>query len=280
MTLLVPRDETAVEELRREKLADGAWPWTVAAALLLHAAVLLLCILDWQGVFATARYEPPAIPVTLVYEPPPPPPAPPVKPARQTPPITPRASGADEKTEAVATEKPQPALPKSKPETETTDSKQPKPARTGEKAPAAAKRQARTGEQQAAIALDPHKEAQVGQIFHEIRLPSSHGGNSSRDLAGDAYLNRLHDIVERNRIYPPRDVFGGDSERVALYSIVIDPGGNLVAITLLQSTGSPTLDEAAGRMLRVSAPFPPIPPSYPQIRTLITVEMPIYPTPR
>ena len=51
-------------------------------------------------------------------------------------------------------------------------------------------------------------------------------------------------------------------------------------ITLQASSGSSLADEAAGNMIRNAAPFPPIPASYPHIRTSITVEMPIYPNPR
>jgi len=63
-------------------------------------------------------------------------------------------------------------------------------------------------------------------------------------------------------------------------SILIDPSGELVHLTLVVSSGSSLADEAAGNMIRSSAPFPPIPASYPHIRTSIIVEMPIYPNPR
>jgi TonB family protein len=87
--------------------------------------------------------------------------------------------------------------------------------------------------------------------------------------------------VERHRIYPPASAFlGGGDERLVVMSILVDPSGELVQITMLASSGSSIADEAAGTMIRSSAPFPPIPASYPHVRTLITVEMPIYPTPR
>ncbi|HEX4622170.1 MAG TPA: TonB family protein [Myxococcaceae bacterium] len=263
--------------------------WAFAGALLLHIAVAILCIVDWAALLSLALAQadvPEAIPVTLVYEPPPPPPPPPPKPQAQPapepqPPITPRTSGPDDKTEAKAEETPQPALPqeKSPPPEPAPQQKKPTPPRAGNKEPASVA-PARPTEHEAALAPQPRKEAPPGELFHTIRLPSQHGGAGERDTAGDAYLNRMRDLVEKHRIYPPASAFFGGSERLAVYSILVDPSGELVQITLLEPSGSSVADEAAGNMIRSAAPFPPIPASYPHIRTSIIVEMPIYPNPR
>jgi TonB family protein len=264
--------------------------WAVAAAVLLHIVAIVLCLLDWNGIFARAfAPQPVAIPVALIIEtppepppppprPPPPPPPPPPIPTPDPPPqpVTPRMSGADEKTASVA-DKPEPAPPTPKQEVEAQKPKRPSTGPSSEKEPPAPTADAKAIGRQAAIAPPARTEAPKGDIFHSIRLPSQPGGREQRDQAGDAYLNQLRDLVERNRVYPPASAFPGGGERVAVYSILVDPAGNLTALTLLQSSGSLLLDEAAGRMLRASAPFPPLPSSYPQMRTLITVEIPMFP---
>ena len=271
----------------RERLAY----WALAAALLLHAVIAVVCLVDWAALLnlALSQAEPPdAIPVTLVYAPPPPPPQPVVQPqpqpqpqAQQQTPITPRMSGEDQKTEAKQEDTPQPALPqpKSPPPQPAQQQKKPTPTRPGNRDPASVTAESTT-EREAAAEPDAKKDVQPGPLFHSIRLPGRHGGTGERDTAGDAYLNRMKDMVERHRIYPPAAAFLDGQERVAILSILVDPSGELVQITTLASSGSQVADEAAGTMIRSSAPFPPIPATYPHIRTLITVEMPIYPTPR
>ncbi len=265
--------------------------WAIAAALLLHIAIAVFCIVDWAKLLnlALARAEaPPAIPVTLVYEPPPPPPAPkpevqppPPQPEQPQPQITPRMSGPDEKTEAKQEDKPQPALPqpKSPPPAEPAQAQKkpaPTPTRAGNREPAPVPPPT-SSERETASAAEPRTEAPPGPLFHSIRLPSQRGGTGTRNLAGDPYLNKLLQIVDSHRIYPPASEFMGGGERLVVYNLVIDPSGNLVQIMLLSSSGSSVADEAAGNMLRNSAPFPPIPASWPHIRTSIIAEMPIFP---
>jgi len=270
----------------RERIAY----WAVAAALLLHIAIAIICIVDWAALLnlALANAEAPgAIPVTLVYEPPPPPaPKPQVQPPppqpQPQPEITPRTSGPDEKTEAKVEDTPQPALPqpRSPPPEPAAQPKKPTPTpqRAGNKEPASIAPSS-SAEREAALAPEPRKEAPPGELFRSFRLPSQRGGTGQRNTAGDAYLNRLHDLVEKHRIYPPASVFLSGAERVAVLSIVVDPAGNLTNLTLLNSSGSSVADEAAGNMIRNSEPFPALPADY-HIRTSIIVEMPIYPSPR
>jgi len=256
--------------------------WAIAAALVLHIVIAIICIVDWAALLDLALTEAAvadAIPVTLVYEPPPPPPPPPVVQPEPPQPITPRMSGPDEKTEAKVEDAAlTPALPQPKapPPEPAAQQKKPTPVHPGNREPASVA-PATSAERGAAPAPEPRKEP---GLFHTLRLPSQHGGTGERDTAGDAYLNRMKEMVERRRIYPPASAFPGGGERLAVYSILVDPSGELVQITLLDSSGSTVADEAAGNMIRSAAPFPPIPASYPHIRTLITVEMPIYPNPR
>ena len=260
--------------------------WALGAALLLHAVIAIVCLVDWAALLnlALAHAEPPeAIPVTLVYAPPPPKPV--VQPQQPQvdpqPAITPRMSGPDQKTEAKREDTPQPALPqpKSPPPQPAQQQKKPAPTRPGNREPASVT-SPNSAEQEATLEPETQKEAQAAPLFHSIRLPSQHGGTGERDTSGDAYLNRMKEVVERHRIYPPASAFLSGEEKVVVLSILIDPSGDLVQITTLASSGSTVADEAAGTMIRSSAPFPPIPASYPHIRTLITVEMPIYPNPR
>ncbi len=109
-----------------------------------------------------------------------------------------------------------------------------------------------------------------------LRLPGPGGGSGDRDYVGDAYLNRLKDLLERNRLYPPADAFGGTEKPVAVFAVQIEPSGRIVTITLLATTGVPKIDETAREMIVDSAPFPHLPSDYPQIRTVITVFLPMF----
>ena len=334
-------DETILKLVPDEHEAPGSWLGlglgALACAVLLHAGLIALVLVDWSG---HAQAPPQPIPVTLVTLPPPaptppPPPPPPPKPvmAPQPPPpppppaeVAPRESGEGEKTAAVKTDKDTAALPETKPETApepkpaatpeakpeavpeqtaetrpeakpepapepTPDTrpdprpeppappeKPPKPARATAKEPAAAKLETRApAERLAAIAPEQPNRTIDSDLFHAIRLPSAKGGKDDHDLSGDAYLNALRDLIDRHRIYPPASAFPDGGERMVVYNILVDPNGSLAGINLVQPSGSPIVDEAAGRMIRNSAPFAPLPPDYPRIRALIAILMPIYP---
>ncbi len=216
-------------------------PWALAAAALLHLLPAMLWLLAHLETRPSLEVQ--AIQVTLVREPPP------AAAAKTEPPkIAPRESGADEKTEAKKTAKAEPALPQSGSPQESMA--KPAPAQPRAEAP-------------------PEK-------FLAIRLPQK-GGTADRDLAGDPYLNRMMQMIERNRVYPPAADFIGASGRLTIFSVVLEPSGATNAFTLLNTSGTPRLDEAARLMITSSAPFPPLPPDYPQIRTRIVIEIPIYP---
>jgi len=269
----------------RDSLRRMAWG-AVLAAVLMHLLVIVLVVMDWSGLFgwATVKESPP-IPVSFVYEAPPPPPPPPPPPAEKPepeqaqppPPPAPRMSGPDEKTASASDETKTQTLPEPKPPSDQPQPHQSGTAPTKETAPAKPKTEVKPEGRQATAEPETKKESAAGPLFHSFHLRGPHGGNAERDLAGDAFLNAIKARVESHRVYPPASEFRGAGEREAVYAILIDPAGNLVALTLVASSGSPVLDEAAGQMIRASAPFPHLPPSYPQIRTLITGAIPIYP---
>jgi len=260
----------------------------VVAAVLLHLLVLFLLLADWSGLLPWTRVqETPPIPVSFVIEQPPPPPPPPPPPEQKPPEpqpqpetqpvIAPRMSGPDEKTASASDETKTPTLPEPKPASEQPQPKQSGTAPTKETAPSKPKTELKPEGKQAMAEPETKKESAAGPLFHSFRLPGPHGGNAERDTAGDAYLNSIKARVESHRVYPPASEFRGSGEREVVYSILIDPSGNLVALTLVASSGSSMIDEAAGQMIRASAPFPHLPPSYPQIRTLITGAIPVFP---
>jgi len=267
----------------RDSIRPMEWG-AVLAAVLLHLLTIGLVVLDWSGFFGRASVqEAPPIPVSLVFEQPPPPPPPPPaekpepQPEPQPPTVAPRMSGPDEKTASASDETKTETLPQPKPPSEQPQPRQSGTAPTKETTPTKPKAEVKPEGRQAMAEPDTKKESAAGPLFHSFRLPGPHGGRAERDLAGDPYLNAIKARVESHRIYPPASEFRGGGQREAVYSILIDPSGNLVALTLVATSGSSVLDEAAGQMIRASAPFPHLPPSYPQIRTLITGAIPIYP---
>jgi TonB family protein len=235
-------------------------PWIgIAAAALLHLALILWLTLDWR--LSISPPEPKAVPVRLVLAPPEPEPAP----APPSPPQPPkyRESGKDEQTTAPpSSEQPSPepaAPPVSSPSTD-----QPTPSRAHSKAEKPAPSAPR---KEAAIVRAPKPE-----VRHSIEIEPG-----DRDLRGDPYLNRLRDLIERHWIVPKAaSKFGLPLEGVAVYSVIIDPRGNLRSVTLRRSSGAAVLDEAGERMLREAAPFPPPPPDFPGTDWPITWTVNLY----
>jgi len=264
----------------REAAGDGRTGaprrWTLIATLLGHAIVLALFVVDWRW---QPPPEPEAIEVRLVMLPPPKP-APPPAPPR---PIEPRQSGPQEQTTApppAEVEAPKITTPPAEapPVPETPPAPvlaPPAPAERPVPVPAA-----RAKPRKEAVPSVVRKEAPVAMAPHVVSL--SPPGRAPAEIArsGDRYLNTLRDLIERKRSYPPPEAFRSPSGAVAAYQIVVDRSGRLMGVTILQSTGVSKLDEVAGLMIRDAAPFPPLPADYPDLRALITVEIPIYPAPR
>jgi TonB family protein len=289
---------------------------TILAALLLHATVVAVFVANWHGMASsplrslqvTLVREPPPPP------PPPPPvkkPEPPKPPAKAAPPkpkpepekpkpveekkpptpppqMKPRESGPDDKTEAVKTDKPKSELPKPlpvQPEAPPVEKPPPEPEPPAPKPtpPKAQVKESAAGHNvmvplamlpRALLAQRPASPPIRNLV---LRLPGPGGGTGERDRSGDAYLNRLRDRIERNRIYPSAEYFDGANSRTPVFSVVIEPSGAIVTVTLLASTGVSKLDEAAREIITNSEPFPRVPGDYPQIRTVITMYLPMFP---
>jgi TonB family protein len=221
-------------------------------------------------------------PVEEKPKPPPPPPKPPE--------MKPRESGPDQKTEAVKSEKPTEELPKAMPVQPKAEEIKPPPEplpvvpEPKPTPPRAKTKESASGRGQVVPldALPPALQVQrqtappIRNLV--LRLPGPGGGTGERDFVGDAYLNRLKDLLEQNRIYPPADAFSGTEKPTAVFAVQIEPSGAIVTIKLLLSTGVPKLDEIARQMITNSEPFPHLPPDYPQIRTVITVFLPLFAT--
>jgi TonB family protein len=240
--------------------------------------------------------EPPKPPEPEKPKPPPEPAKPKPKPAEQKPPpppqqpeMKPRESGPDEKTEAAKSDRPKSELPKAlpvAPEAPPPADKPPEEPEPPAPKPTPPKAKAKESARGHGVmvplamlppALQPQRPAAPPIRNLVLRLPGPGGGTGDRDRTGDAYLNRLKERLERNRIYPPAQDFAGASSRGAILSVVIEPSGAIVTVTLLSSTGSSKLDETAREMITNSEPFPHLPPDYPQIRTVLTVFLPVYP---
>jgi TonB family protein len=238
--IMPPRDAIGAASVERR-----FEPWLgIIAAALLHLAVFLWLVLDWR--LAIPPSEPKAVPVRLVLAVPQPEPEPtPPQPKPQY-----RESGKDEQTTAPpASEQPSPeptAPPPSTPRSEL-GSPERRESSTDKAAPSAPRKEA-------AVTRAPHPEAQ-----RPIEIQPG-----DRDLRGDPYLNRLRDLIARHWIVPKAaSKLGLPLEGVAVYTIIIDPRGNLKSVALKRSSGVPVLDEAGERMLREAAPFPPPPPDFP-----------------
>lgn len=226
-------------------MRDGLSRRVLVAAALFHFLPVLLWL--WY-LHAIVRPAPTVFAVTLVREAPKPPAKPtPAELAK----IAPRESGADEKTEAKKTDAPpKAALPRAASMAE----KAAKPAPSSEPPP---------------VAIPAPK-------VLSLRLPDR-GGNAARDMSGDPYLNRLLTAIEHNRVYPPATEFGEVAQKLVVYSVVVEPTGQISTMTLIVPSGHSRIDEAARQMIAATAPFPRLPADYPQIRTSITIGIPIYP---
>jgi protein TonB len=245
--------------------------WSIAAAALLHAAVLVWLLWDWRR--APPEPPPPVLAVTLVPPPAPAPAAAPPKPAAPEPSPKFRESGKDERTTAPATA-----------ETEGPQATTPPEAAPAPKPPAPPLPAERPGTLPAPSGAKAAHEPAVPMLRKpgpRTTAPRKAPARPQIELGeheetGDPYLNRLRDLIERHRLYPPAAVPLG-LRGVADYNVLIDRAGHLVGITLTRSSGTPILDEAGVHMIRDAAPFPPLPPGYPGQAVMISITLPIFP---
>lgn len=262
---------------------DPPLRWTILAAVLGHVLLLALLVIDWRS-RPDSRPAPKPIPIQLVMLPPKPEPAPEPPPSPKAP--TPELkSGPEQETTA-----PPPAEaegPKASPPPEAPPTVEEKP--PVEQPPPTPLRAvpqwrepvgtAKPKPNKLPVPVEAPKEAPVAMGPRIVSL--SPPGRRPAEVArsGDPYLNTLRDLIERNRSYPPLELFHSMRAAIAVYQVVVDRSGTLMGVRMLQSTGVSKLDETAGLMIRDAAPFPPLPSHYPELRAVITFEIPIFPEP-
>jgi protein TonB len=78
---------------------------------------------------------------------------------------------------------------------------------------------------------------------------------AKRSKLWSAYQIEIHTALEKHKIKPR---LGRDGD--VLVSITIAPSGQLIARSILKSSGNPDLDGTAIASLERAAPFPPMPP--------------------
>jgi periplasmic protein TonB len=241
----------------------------VAGALVLHAALALWLMADWRRAPAP---EAPIIVATLVRELPPEPKPAPAEPQQK---LAARSSGPGERTTAppLAQEvAPEPEAP-----APTIEDKPVPPAPPAERAaepipPAAPEKpKPRTPPR-----AEPHKD-QLALRAPMLMPPRENRALGEKDETGDPYLNMLWARIERNREQTtPIGPSGLHLEGITVYEVVLDHGGHLRSLYLVQSSGSPLLDDEARRMIIAATPFPPLPTAYPE-RTSIKVTIRLFP---
>jgi periplasmic protein TonB len=261
-------------------------PWLgMLVAALLHLLALLWLVVDWSHPPAPL-VEPKVVPVQIVFAPPPPPPAA-TPPAPKPPsPLGYRESGPDQRTtapppaEAIAKEPAAPPPPA--PEQPAPDKNAPppppeKPVPAAEKPPAAPEN-AKPVPRKEVARLEPQKK-EAPKPRATILSPQRHLNvePGERFESGDPYLNALHALIERHRVYP-RIIgqFGLPVEGTAVYGVAVDRSGRVLGMKLVQSSGVPAIDQAVGGMIRNSLPFPPLPANYPD-QVSIVVSIRIFP---
>jgi protein TonB len=274
--------------IRRERASGEKPPWLgIVVAALLHALVLIWFFIDWSHPPALP-HEPEVIPVHVVFAAPPPPPPPVVASPKPPPPPAPlgyRESGADQRTtapppaEAMAPEaatppptapdipKPEKTAPEPPPEKPTAPPEKPTPAESAKPKPA----------KEVARLEPPKKEAETPRAPRPAPSRRLNIAPGERVETGDPYLNQLHDLIERHRLFP-RVIgqLGLPVEGTAVYDVAVDRTGRMVEIRLQRSSGTPGIDNAVADMIRSSLPFPPLPANYPD-EVGITVAIHLFP---
>lgn len=83
---------------------------------------------------------------------------------------------------------------------------------------------------------------------------------NTREYAYAAYVRGWSDRVERvGNLNYPEEARRRQLHGELILTVGLDRDGNVISIKVIQSSGSPLLDAAAQRIVRLSAPFPPIP---------------------
>ena len=254
--------------LRDLRASDDRWGWrdwlAVAAAALLHLAVIAALIWDWRFPLSPPVEAEP-IPVRIVFAPPKPERAPP----QPSPPLIGQESGKDQRTTAP------PAADAIGPE--ATKLPQPQPAPSPEK-PTPSKDAAKAEPRKEAARHDPRKEADKARAPRPVTPQLLMLEPGEREETGDPYLNHARDLLERHRVYPRvMGQFGLPVEGTPVYAVLIDRTGGLRAVKLVHPSGAAALDEAGATMIRATAPFPPLPGNYPGDMLTMTITIHLFP---
>ncbi len=261
-------------------------PWlAVLAAALMHALALLALIIAWLHPAVLPR-EPDVIPVQVVFAPPPPPPPPPPVPAEPAPKPAPslayRESGPDQRTTAPPPAEmpaPEPAAPPPPASASTPaekDAPPPPPEKPTPRPEKQPQESAKPSPHKDLARLEPPK-TESETIRAPRPAPPRHLNvePGERFESGDPYLNQLHALIERHRIYP-RVVgpFGLPAEGRAVYDLVLDRAGRVIGMRLDHSSGVAGIDQAVESMIRSSLPFPPLPADYPdEVNIVVAIRL-------
>ncbi len=251
-----------------------SWPGraAIAAAVLLHVAVVAVPLLLWH---LEPSEMPAPIAIALVFEPPPPPPPPPAAAAKPSPPppreFAKRRSGPDEKTTAPPqAEEPAPAAAPEPPPGPEAPAQ-----RTEAPAPPAGGGNAKPTPTLARLP-EPRREAPVPRA-PQPRPNLLDRAVGTKEETGDPYLNHLWELINSKRL--PTTPLGPEGLHLAgtmTFTIVIERGGTVSMIRLMQSSGATALDQEAERMIAGASPFPPLPPGYP-VPAPLKVTISLYP---
>jgi periplasmic protein TonB len=272
--LVVPPDMLPRAELQAAERRPGRIEWTAfLLAAIVHAVLILWPLLD---LFGSATLAPEPIPIQIVLAPPPAPPAPPQPPPK--PQLHERQSGADTETTAppsatdTAPPVAPPAPPPPAPERPTPT---PVPAARPESSPSSPAAAAEPRREAPRPAAKARQEAQIPRAPQPPKPELRDRAVGEEEHTGDPYLNHLWALIERNRSpTTPIGPAGLHLEGTSVFEILVDRGGNVEALRLIQSSGAPQLDQEAQAMINKAQPFPPLPPDYPkQIVVKITLHL-------
>jgi periplasmic protein TonB len=266
-------------------MSPGVRRVALVAAAALHLAVFLWLFHPWLA--EQERMPPAALPVTLVFEPPPKPPAP-AKPTQPQPRPQPqpgadpvyRQSGPDARTtappvEAEPADEAKPSATTATPEPAAVPPPPPVPSLPVPAAPAPPKPEpphpaARPKEEK------PPRPPAVSPSEQRTPARMKNAAPGEHQTTGDPYFNAALIELEKHRFYPPLARPLGLAG-VARYGVKIDRTGKIIDLRLEKSSGAELLDRAAEKMIRDTERFPPPPADIPGDPVIFWVEIPMAP---
>jgi protein TonB len=106
--------------------------------------------------------------------------------------------------------------------------------------------------------------------LQRIAPEPSHAAQRRVTAAPSEYLTRIHEQLERHKIYP-RPARARGIEGLVQVAFVIDRRGNVVAHHIVRGSGYQMLDSAVDDMIKRAAPFPPFPAGMPGEELVVTM---------